>query len=127
MNEEKVIYDVTKERFEDIVTKLIADYKDKTTEEVIAITDKVCEEYVMHYNRKPDAYQLTLLASLVMKDDISNPAPNKVQKEKYPFHSEAQRKRRKRKEFSTVGETLEFIHYKGKANLSTSPPRDITI
>ena len=127
MSEEQILYDVKTERFEDIVTKLVADYKDKTTEEIIAITDKVCEEYVMHFNRKPDAYQLTLLASLVMKDDISNPAPNKVQKEAYPFHSEAQRKRRKRKEFSTMAETLEFINFKSKANLSTSPPRDVTI
>jgi hypothetical protein len=81
----------------------------------------------MKWNKKPDSYQLTLLANLILKDDISNPAPNKVQKESYPFHSDAQSKRRKRKEFVVIDDTLDHMKFKNTVNLSTAPPKDIKL
>lgn len=120
----EMTYDVKNRSFEAIVTAITAKYKDSPLPEVKQVVEEVCEAYVMEYGRKPDSYQLTLLANLILKDDISNPAPNKVQKEAYPFHSDAQRKRRNRKEFVAMGETIEFMNYKNKNNLSTAPAND---
>lgn len=117
-------YDVKRVKFEYIVEAVTADYKDKELPEVNQIIEEVCEAYVQAYGQKPDSYQLTLLANLILKEDISNPSPYKVQTESYPFHSDAQRKRRNRKEFSVMGETIDFMNFKNKNNLSTAPATD---
>lgn len=121
------MFDVKKDSFESIVSKVVAEYKDKTVAEVNEIVDSVCEAYVMQYGQKPDSYQLTLLANLVLKDDLSNPDVYKTQNEEFPFLSDTQRKRRNKKEFVTMDDTLEHINFKRKAKLSTAPPKDIKL
>lgn len=106
--------------FDEIVTDVIAEYKDKPLDDVNLIVELICETYVMKHGKKPDGYQLTLLANLILQEDFANPAPNKVQTEEYPFHSIGQAKRRKRKEFVAIPDTLDHMNFKAKANLSTS-------
>jgi hypothetical protein len=113
--------------FEDIVSKVVSEYKDKTIEEVNVIVEKICEAYVLERGKKPDSYQLTLLANLILKDDLSNNTSNKIRKEEYPFHSDSQKKRRNRQEFVTMDDTLEHMNFKRKTHLSTAPPRDIKL
>lgn len=114
-------------KFEQIVEKVTEEYKDKPLADRNEIINKVCEEYVLKYGKKPDSYQLTLLANLILIEDTKNPDPYKASKEEYSFHSDSQRKRRNRKEFSTMADTLEHINFKKKAKLSTAPPKEIKI
>jgi hypothetical protein len=112
------------ERFEDVVQYITDNYKEAPLETLKEVIDYVCERYVMWHGKIPDSYQLSLLANLILRDDISNPSPNKVQKEAYPFHSDAQRKRRNRKEFVAMDDTLEHMNFKRKKNLSTAQPKE---
>jgi hypothetical protein len=113
--------------FEQIVEKTVQEFEDKPLSDRNAVVEKVCEEYVMKYGKKPDPYQLTLLANLILVEDTKNPDPYKASKEEYSFHSDSQRKRRNRKEFSTMDDTLEHINFKKKSKLSTAPPKEITL
>lgn len=119
------MYDIKNEKFEDIVEKVLIDYKDKSDEEVNAVVNQLCEEYVQHFGKKPPSYQLTLLADLILKEDMRNPSSHKVQEEEYPFLSNTQRKRRNKREFVAMDDTLEHMNYKRKNNLTTSPPQDL--
>lgn len=113
-----------KRDFEHIVDDVLQSHKVATQEDRNSIVNEICEAYVMEHDKKPEPYQLTRLANLVLDDDIRNPDSYKVQKEEYPFHSDLQTKRRKRKEFVALDNTLEFMSYKVKARLSTAPTKD---
>jgi hypothetical protein len=121
------MFDTKGKSFETIVEEVVEKYKDSSIEDKNKIIEYVTEEYVNRFGKKPDSYQLTLLANLILRDDITNPDSYKTQKEDYPFHSDSQRKRRKKKEFVAMDETLEFMNYKKKVNLSTAPPKDINL
>lgn len=120
-------YSIEKNRFEDIVGVVVSEYKDKPLKEVNEIVERVCEEYVMKYGKKPDSYQLSLLANVILQEDLKNPSKYKSKEEEYPFHSDTQRKRRRKKEFTAMDETLDHMKFKSKVNLSTAPPKDIKI
>jgi 2',3'-cyclic-nucleotide 2'-phosphodiesterase (5'-nucleotidase family) len=113
------------EWFKNKVDEILENYKDADVNEINKVVEEVTEDFVKKYNQKPDSYQLTRLANLILKDYIKNTDSYKVQKEEFPFHSSTQLKRRKRKEFVTKDETLVYMDYKVKANLSTAPPKDI--
>lgn len=115
------------DRFTEQTDEILEEYKDAVTEDIIKVVEKVTEDYVRKYDKKPDSYQLTRLANLILKDDIRNPDSYKVQKEEFPFHSHTQTKRRKRKEFVAVDDTLAFMDYKVKAKLSTAPPKELNL
>lgn len=112
-------------KFEEIVEQVVADYKDKPVEERNKIVEEVCERYVAIYDKKPDMYLLTKLADLILHDDLTNPNVYKVQQEEYSFHSDTQRRRRNRKEFTAISDTLDHMKFKKTVNLSTAPPKDI--
>lgn len=112
------------DNFETIVDGVLEKYKDADVVEINSIVEEVTEEYVNKYDKKPDSYQLTRLANLILKDDIRNPDSYKAQREDYPFHSDMQTKRRRRKEFVAMDGTLAFMSYKVQARLSTAPPND---
>lgn len=120
-----MMFDVEKNSFEDVVALVVAEYQDKSVQEINQIVEAICEAYVLKYGRKPDSYQLTQLANLILKDDLKNTDSYKTQKEDYPFHSDTQRKRRRKKEFVAMDDTLEHMNYKRKMNLSTAPPKDL--
>lgn len=120
-------FDVAGTPFERLVEGVTENTKDWNIEAKNEVIEALCEQYVLHYGKLPDSWQLQLLANVILQDDFANPSKYKTQEEEYSFHSETQRKRRKRKEFSTVVDTLEHMRFKKKANLSTAPPRDITI
>lgn len=113
--------------FSVIVDKILEEYKDAELKDINVVIDKACETYVQTHGKKPDSYQLTRLSNLILKDDIRNPDSYKVQNEPYPFHSDMQRKRRNRKEFVALDDTLEFMNYKVQARLSTAPAKDINL
>jgi hypothetical protein len=119
------MYNVEKTGFELIVDEVVAGYKDKTVQEINVIVNEVCEAYVMERGKKPEPYQLTLLGNLILKDDLANPSVYKIQDEEYPFHSDTQKKRRNKKEFVTMDDTIDHMNFKKKLNLSTAPPRDL--
>lgn len=119
------MYDVKTRKFEDIVEQVLIDYKDKPDAEVNEVVDKICEEYVQHFNKKPPSYQLTQLADLILKGDMRNPSTRKVQEEEYPFLSNPQKKRRNKREFVAMDVALEYMNFKRKAKLSTAPPQDL--
>lgn len=110
--------------FEEVVDEVLIKFKDAPQSERNYIAGEVSEAYVMEHDKKPDSFQLTRLANLVLSDDIRNPDSYKVQKEEYPFHSDMQTKRRKKKEFVAQDTTLEFMSYKVDTRLSTAPPKD---
>lgn len=119
-----MLFDVKNKSFETLVEEVTESTKDMTVPQKNVVINDLCEQYVMEYNKAPDSWQLQLLANIILHDDISNPSPYKTQEEEYSFHSNAQRKRRNRKEFSTLDGTLEHMTFKKKANLSTKPPKD---
>lgn len=95
--------------------------------EITALKDAInsaCEEYIDKRGKKPDSFLLQRLGNLILRDDLKNADSYKIQKEDYPFHSGPQAKRRRKKEFTAIGDTLDFMNYKKKANLSTAPPKD---
>ncbi len=110
--------------FEAIVDDVLLSYKDATIDSRNAIAEEVTEAYVMEHGKKPDSFQLTRLANLLLQEDIKNPDSYKVQKEAYPFHSDTQAKRRKKKEFVAQDDKIEYMNYKVEARLSTAPPKD---
>lgn len=116
---------VQKKSFENVVEELLETYSDSPQSVRNQVVDEVCEAYVRFYGKKPHPYQLTLLANLVLLDDIRNPSAYKVQHEEYPFHSDTQSRRRRKKEFVTEGDTLEHMNFKRKTNLSTAPQKDV--
>lgn len=119
------MYDIRKQCFEKIVERVLRDYKYKTTEETIELVDSLCEEYVQVFGKKPAQYQLTLLADLILKEDIKNPSSYKIQEEEYPFLSNHQKKRRRKREFVTSDAALDHMNYKRKVKLSTAPTKDM--
>lgn len=106
------------------VDEILEKYKDAEIETIKEVVERVTEAYVQKYDKKPESYQLSRLSNLILKDSIRNPDSYKVQKEDYPFHSQNQTKRRKRKEFVAQDTTLAFMDYKVKAKLSTAPPKE---
>jgi len=116
---------MTKKEFEARVAEVCADYKNANLETRKEVVNDLCEQYVMLHDKKPDSYQLQMLADLLLKEDLSNNSPYKAQEIEYGFHSNTQRKRRKKKEFVAEDDTLDHMHYKKKVNLSTAPPKDI--
>lgn len=112
-------------KFEEFVEEVIKEYRNKSVQDRNEIVEKITEEYVMKYGRKPDSYQLTKLANLILMDDLKDPNAYKAKHKEYPFHSSTQRKKRRRKEFVVKDTTLEHINYKKKVNLSTTPNKDI--
>lgn len=111
-------------RFEEVVEKIEKDYADSSIDIRIEKINQACEEYILKYGKKPDSLLLVRLANLVLRDDIKNPDSYKIQREQYPFHSEPQAKRRRKHEFVAMSETLDFMNYKKKTNLSTAPPKE---
>lgn len=113
--------------FEQIVEDVTEKHKNSTLEERNSVVEWVTEWYVEVHGKKPDSYQLMLLANLILRDDITNPDSYKTQHEEYPFHSDTQKKRRRKKEFVTQDDTLEHMNFKRQAKLSTAPPKEIKI
>ncbi|MDF2010226.1 hypothetical protein [Priestia megaterium] len=113
--------------FETLVEEVTEKYKSKSLEERNKICEWLTEWYVGVHGKKPDSYQTSLLANLILIEDISNPMPYKSRHEEYPFHSEMQKKRRRKKEFVTQDDTLDHMNYKRQAKLSTAPPKEIKI
>lgn len=120
-------FDVINKSFEKLVEEVTESTKGMTVSEKNIVIDALCEQYVLQWGKAPDSWQLQLLANIILDDDLSNPDKYKSKKEEHPFHSDAQRKRRKRKEFSTMSETLEHISFKKKAKLSTAPPKEVKL
>lgn len=110
--------------FEQIVDELEKTLPDKPLEERIEKINEVCEDHVKRTGKKPDSYQLTRLSNLILLEDLKNKDSHKTQKSEYPFHSAPQAKRRRKKEFVTQDDTLDFMNFKKKAKLSTAPPKD---
>lgn len=62
--------------------------------------DLLIEAYFHQTGHKPDAYQLERLANYILKEDLTDPHPDKVTRTEYPILNEGQYKLRSDRERS---------------------------
>lgn len=57
-------------------------------------SDSLVESYVKHTGSRPPSAQLGRLATLILRDELADPHPDKMSREEYPILSEEQHSRR---------------------------------
>ncbi|CDQ21751.1 hypothetical protein [Halobacillus karajensis] len=110
--------------FGNIVDDIIKRFKNTPVSERNVAVDQIAEEYLKKYGTKPDSYNLSKLANLILQDDLSNPDPYKVQNTEYNFHSKNQEGHRRRREFTAEDNSIDYMNQRVKSNQSTRPPED---
>lgn len=88
-----------KSAFVGAVDELLA--ADMPTPWRIKAVDDLTAAYLEQTGQRPDAYQLSRLADYILRDDLSDPHPDKVSNTEYPFLSEGQFKLRRVRENSS--------------------------
>lgn len=62
--------------------------------------DDLIESYVIQTDERPDAMQLSRLADYILRDDLSDPHPDKVSNTEFPILSQGQIKLRHGREYA---------------------------
>ncbi len=63
-------------------------------------SDSLIESYVKHTGSRPPSAQLGRLATLILRDELADPHPDKMTREEYPIMSYSQRDEREKDEVS---------------------------
>ena len=63
-------------------------------------SDRLIEAYVSRTGNRPPSAQLGRLATLILRDELADPHPDKMTREEYPILSESQRDEREKDEVS---------------------------
>ncbi len=78
--------------------------KDKSVklprQERLEASDRVIEAYVLRTGKRPPSAQLGRLATLILRDELADPHPDKMTREEYPILSDSQRDEREKDEVS---------------------------
>lgn len=78
--------------------------------------DVLTEKYYHDTGEMPDEATLERLADLILHEELTDPSPDKMTNEEYPFMSEHQFDRRDRRE-SSVGEAIDNSSADGRNHL----------
>ncbi|PGD08293.1 hypothetical protein COM34_14425 [Bacillus wiedmannii] len=78
------------------------------------------EEYFAANGRHMNSYHLQRLADVILVEELKDKTPDKVSKKEYPVLSNRQSQTRTRREFSVVGDTLDFIFVKEHTRLDST-------
>jgi len=78
--------------------------KDKSVklprQERLEASDRLIEAYVLRSGKRPPSAQLGRLATLILRDELADPHPDKMTREEYPILSDSQRDEREKDEVS---------------------------
>lgn len=66
---------------------------DTSRQDRLQSSDALVEAYVIHTDKRPDGTALGRLATLILRDELTDPTPYKTQNTEYPFESEHKKKR----------------------------------
>lgn len=93
-----------KAQFSEYVSLLfhLAKTGESTAEERVRKVGELTEAYFSHVGKHADWAQLDRLGSLILRDELTDPHPDKMTLEEYPIMSESQRDERAIKEVSLI-------------------------
>lgn len=67
----------------------------------LTASDTLVEDYVAHSGERPDGNALERLATLILRDELTDAHPDKMAREEYPILSDTQREEREKDEILT--------------------------
>jgi hypothetical protein len=83
-----------------------------------ALIESWCESYLLSEGKKPNSYELVMLADWLLEKELKDSSRSKVQKKEYPILSKPQLERRYR-EVSMNQEIVDVLHQKRIHNIPT--------
>ncbi len=94
--------------------------KSYTREERNNKVEALTEEFFAANGRHMSSYHMQRLADVILVEELKDKTPDKVSKKEYPVLSNRQSQTRTRREFSVVGDTLDFIFVKEHTRLDST-------
>ncbi len=105
---------------ENRIDTLEREAKSYTREERNNKVEALTEEYFAANGRHMSSYHMQRLADVILVEELKDKTPDKVSKKEYPVLSNRQSQTRTRREFSVVGDTLDFIFVKEHTRLDST-------
>lgn len=105
---------------ENRIDTLEREAKSYTREERNNKVEALTEEFYAANGRHMSSYHLQRLADVILVEELKDKTPDKVSKKEYPVLSNRQSQTRTRREFSVVGDTLDFIFAKEHVRLDST-------
>ncbi|MBE7117306.1 hypothetical protein FT641_27025 [Bacillus paranthracis] len=105
---------------ENRIATLEKEAKSYTKEERNNKVEALIEEFYAANGRHMSSYHLQRLADVILVEELKDKTPDKVSKKEYPVLSNRQSQTRTRREFSVVGDTLDFIFAKEHKRLDST-------
>lgn len=105
-----------KKVFVEMVDELIALAPELTRDQRIAQVEFLTDAYVDQTGERPDSYQLHRLADVILREELSDPHPDKITRNEFPIMSDRMLGRRttgaerRRKQDGTVTVEVPFEH-----------------